>query len=59
MIAAEIEQVKAAKFACYKYGFISGSGFRAEETEDTILISLEKLYENTAAEGSAGVRIPY
>lgn len=59
MIAAEIEQVKAAKFPCYKYGFISGSGFRAEETEDTILISLEKLYENTAAEGSAGACIPY
>lgn len=46
MIAAEIEQVKAAKLPCYKYGFISRSGFHAEKTDEIILINLKELYED-------------
>lgn len=45
MMAAEIAQVKLAGLSCYKYGFISKAGFEVEETEETILISLKKLYE--------------
>ena len=46
VIAAEVEQVKAAKLACYRYGFISRSGFDAEKTSDMIFIDLKDLYEN-------------
>lgn len=44
MIAEEIEQVRAAKLSCYKYGFISRSGFDAEMTDDTIFIDLGEIY---------------
>ena len=46
LIAAEIAQVQSAGLPCYKYGFISRAGFEAEETKETILIGLEKLYES-------------
>lgn len=47
MIAAEIRQVREAKFPCYKYGFISRAGFSAEEIPETKLIDLKELYEKT------------
>ena len=44
MINAEIEQVNNTGLACYKYGFISKSGFICEKTDNRILITLEDLY---------------
>ena len=45
MIKNEIEQVDKTGLDCYKYGFISKSGFDCEESEQRILISLEELYK--------------
>ena len=45
MIQQEIEQVKRTGMNCYRYAFISRSGFDAQEDEGVELISLEKLYE--------------
>ena len=46
MINEEIEQVNRASLNCYKYGFISGSGFASgTERNDLILIDLNELYE--------------
>ena len=50
MIAEEIEQVRAATLSCYKYGFISRSGFDAEMTDDTIFIDRGE---------SAGSQMPF
>lgn len=44
MIQAEISQVKETGFECYKYGFMSRSGFTAKQEESLILISLEEMY---------------
>lgn len=44
MIDEEIAQVKATNLKCYRYGFISRSGFSTKETEDTCLIELSQLY---------------
>ena len=44
MIEQEIEQVKAAKLDCYRYGFFSRSGFESEPTDDMIFITLDDLY---------------
>ena len=44
MVNEEIEQVKKTGIPCYKYGFISKSGFLCEQSADRILISLEELY---------------
>lgn len=44
MIEAEIAQVKAVGLDCYKYGFISGSGFTASPKEDRVFITLEEIY---------------
>ena len=44
MIQAEIAQVKETGFECYKYGFMSRSGFAAKQEESLILISLEEMY---------------
>ena len=44
IIKHEIEQVNNTGLVCYKYGFISRSGFDCEETEDRILITLEDIY---------------
>lgn len=45
MIRAEIEQVEKTGLCCYKYGFISGSGFDFPGQENVILIPLKSLYE--------------
>lgn len=45
MIREEIMQVNQTGLSCYKYGFISKSGFSCEETENRILIQLEELYK--------------
>ena len=44
MIKEEIFQVKQSGLACYKYGFISKSGFKCEKEEDRVLITLDELY---------------
>lgn len=45
MIQEEIAQVDKTGLSCYKYGFISKSGFCCEAANDRILISLEELYQ--------------
>ncbi len=49
MIDTEIDQVKAAGLNCYKYGFISGSGFAARPKENQIFITLEEMYASRKA----------
>lgn len=44
MILEEMEQARGAGLPCYKFGFISRSGFRCERMEDVILIELKDLY---------------
>ena len=44
MVKEEIFQIKQAGLECYKYGFISKSGFECEKSEDRILITLDELY---------------
>lgn len=44
MILEEMEQARGAGLPCYKFGFISRSGFRCEGMEDVILIELKDLY---------------
>ncbi len=44
MIEQEIEQVKAARLDCYRYGFFSRSGFESEPSDDMIFITLDDLY---------------
>lgn len=44
MIKEEILQVDQTGISCYKYGFISRSGFCCNESDDRILISLGELY---------------
>ena len=45
MIQQEIEQVRQTGMNCYRYAFISRSGFDAQAEEGVELIPLEKLYE--------------
>lgn len=45
MIKEEIMQVDKTNISCYKYGFISRSGFECERFDDRILISLEDIYK--------------
>ncbi len=45
MIREEIEQVRRTGLRCYKYGFISRSGFSAQPDDQTTLIDLEELYD--------------
>ena len=45
LVQKEIEQVKGAGIPCYKYGFISKSGYACERAEDRILITLDELYK--------------
>lgn len=45
MINEEIEQVNNTGLNCYKYGFISRSGFECEQVNNRILITLEDLYK--------------
>ena len=45
MIQQEIEQVRRTGMNCYRYAFISRSGFDAQEDEWVELIPLEKMYE--------------
>ena len=44
-IKIEIEQVNHTGLNCYKYGFISKSGFECEQADNRILITLEELYK--------------
>ena len=44
-IREEIHQVKNTGLKCYRYGFVSRSGFDAEPGENMIFISLEDLYK--------------
>ncbi len=43
-IHEEITQVQATGLNCYKYGFISRSGFQCEPTDNMIFIHLDELY---------------
>lgn len=45
MIKKEILQVNQSGLSCYKYGFISKSGFDCEAADNRILISLDELYK--------------
>lgn len=45
MIEKEIEQVSKTKLNCYKYVFISKSGFECKERDNVELINLEELYK--------------
>lgn len=44
VIEREIEQVKATGLECYKYAFISRSGFDCERLDNVCMISIEDLY---------------
>ncbi len=44
-IMEEIMQVQQTGLKCYKYGFVSKSGFECEPKEDRILITINQLYE--------------
>lgn len=44
MIDQEIEQVKATGLSCYRYGFFSRSGFKADGTDGIELICLDEMY---------------
>ena len=44
-IEEEIRQVQSTGMNCYKYGFISRSGFACEPDENMIFISLDDLYQ--------------
>lgn len=45
MIQTEISQVEATGFQCYKYGFLSRSGFAVRQEEPFILITLDEMYK--------------
>ena len=45
MIRTEISQVEATGFQCYKYGFLSRSGFAFNREDSLILITLEEMYK--------------
>lgn len=45
MVKEEIYQVEQAGLVCYKYGFISRSGFKCEQAENRILINLGELFK--------------
>ena len=45
MIQQEIEQVRRTGMNCYRYAFISRSGFDAQADEGVELIPLEKMYK--------------
>lgn len=44
MVADEIRQVEKTGLTCYRYGFISRSGFTAQPDERTVFIDLAELY---------------
>lgn len=45
MISDEIRQVEATGLDCYRYGFISRSGFAREPGENMIFIELKEIYD--------------
>lgn len=45
MIKEEIAQVQSTGLDCYRYGFISRSGFDCDTAENRILINLDELYK--------------
>ena len=45
MIKEEIAQVQSTGLDCYRYGFISRSGFDCDAAENRILINLDELYK--------------
>lgn len=44
MIDTEIQQAESAGLKCYKYGFISKSGFTAEAGKQLVFITLDEIY---------------
>ena len=44
MVESEIEQVKKTGLNCYKYAFISRTGFKCKKRNDTELIELKELF---------------
>jgi hypothetical protein len=44
MIDEEIKQVQAAGLSCYRYGFVSKSGFENISNEDLLRYTLDDLY---------------
>lgn len=44
-VREEIRQVQETGFQCYKYGFISRSGFNVESDEKLLLITLADIYQ--------------
>lgn len=44
VIEEEIRQVEATGLSCYRYGFISRSGFVPEPDERMVFITLKELY---------------
>ncbi len=49
MVQDEITQVQQTGLECYKYGFISRSGFLCQEKDNRSLIALSELYEFPAS----------
>lgn len=45
VVNEEISQIKQSGIPCYRYGFISKSGFKCEPNDDRILITLEDVYK--------------
>lgn len=45
MISEEIKQVKACGLDCYKYGFVSKSGFEKKDLDNVIYIEIDDLYK--------------
>ena len=45
-VEEEIAQVKATSLDCYRFGFISRSGFAFEKQDNLILIDLKELFDN-------------
>jgi len=41
-----ISQVKATSLDCYRFGFISRSGFELEKKDNLILIDLKELFDD-------------
>ncbi|MBR1391000.1 MAG: ATP-binding protein [Lachnospiraceae bacterium] len=50
MVEKEIKQVQQTGMNCYRYGFLSRSGFSIEPRKDLILIGLEEIYDDFAVE---------
>jgi hypothetical protein len=45
-VEEEIAQVKATSLDCYRFGFVSRSGFEFEKQDNLILIDLKDLFDD-------------